>query len=235
MGGCLKVREVHSKARIPLLARGSTFRFAGRVLAEIKEEDDPHRDQPNFVRYHLERQPSRQERGFPWMNKYSTLPRLRPKPTGEEALPPRAAEAPDSLPILDEETLFTPRDGPSPVCDLQPLDEPPALPLHNSTPVKPETELRARKLETTAKSNGAASTAAVKTTDKKKTEPQPQSAGMCRRALGWVLTAVMVTMMVAGVVAAVMELTDSDPVWRRRSHAVPGLEAFRYQVEDPSA
>lgn len=50
------------------------------MLAEIKEEGAPAREEPAFVRYHVERQPSRAERGFPWMSKYSTLPRSRPKP-----------------------------------------------------------------------------------------------------------------------------------------------------------
>lgn len=65
-----------SKPRIPLLSRGSTFRYSGRVLHEIEEAETPNRDNANsFVRYHLEKQPGRDERQYPWLNKYSTMPR----------------------------------------------------------------------------------------------------------------------------------------------------------------
>jgi hypothetical protein len=69
------VKPKFSKPRIPLLSRGSTFRYTGRVLHEIEEAEPPARDNPTgFVRYHLEKQPGRDERQYPWL-KYNTLPR----------------------------------------------------------------------------------------------------------------------------------------------------------------
>jgi hypothetical protein len=63
------------RPRIPLLSRGSTFRYTGRVLHEIEEAEPPARENPTgFVRYHLEKQPGRDERQYPWL-KYNTLPR----------------------------------------------------------------------------------------------------------------------------------------------------------------
>ncbi|WKX90373.1 hypothetical protein Q1695_009314 [Nippostrongylus brasiliensis] len=77
----LMIKPKFSKPRIPLLSRGSTFRFPSRrVLREIESIDiasdgEPCGNGPSFVRYELPRQEPRGEQ--PWLNKYQTLPNMK--------------------------------------------------------------------------------------------------------------------------------------------------------------
>ncbi|PIO56121.1 hypothetical protein TELCIR_22484, partial [Teladorsagia circumcincta] len=67
--------------RIPLLSRGSTFRYPSRrVLREIENTDIASDSEltangPAFVRFELPRQEPRKEQ--PWLNKYQTLPNMK--------------------------------------------------------------------------------------------------------------------------------------------------------------
>ncbi|VDK49570.1 unnamed protein product [Anisakis simplex] len=72
------IKPKFSKPRIPLLSRGSTFRFpTARVLHEIELEGYAKRDgpEPTFTRYTLQRQPPRQQFIAP-TSKYHTLPTI---------------------------------------------------------------------------------------------------------------------------------------------------------------
>lgn len=243
-GSKAEVSEVRSKARIPLLARGSTFRYTGRVLAEIKEgeETGTGREEPSFIRYHLERQPSRADRGFPWMSKYSTLPRLKAKPSIEEELPPRAHEAPVSVsasghslnrPESPEDPRLT-LAGVSPaLADFsprEPLDTSEALAVEvdqakllTSTPLK-ETELRQR---VSAKRNGGPAEAATTVTE---TGQAGRGGTICGRLLTWLLLGLLV----AGLVVAGMEVAESQPSYRRAAHSLPGFSAFQEKAYLPA-
>jgi hypothetical protein len=69
------IKPQFSKPRIPIISRGSTFRYSGRVLHEIAESDGPCRETlVPFVRYHVEKQLGRDERPFAYTNKYNTMP-----------------------------------------------------------------------------------------------------------------------------------------------------------------
>ncbi|KAK5965921.1 FERM domain-containing protein 5 [Trichostrongylus colubriformis] len=77
----LMIKPKFSKPRIPLLSRGSTFRFPSRrVLREIENTDivsdsEVASNGPAFVRFELPRQEPRGEQ--PWLNKYHTLPNMK--------------------------------------------------------------------------------------------------------------------------------------------------------------
>uniref|UniRef100_A0A1I7XMV6 FERM domain-containing protein n=1 Tax=Heterorhabditis bacteriophora TaxID=37862 RepID=A0A1I7XMV6_HETBA len=77
----IMIKPKFSKPRIPLLSRGSTFRYPSqRVLKEIESSDisvdgEARVNGPNFIRFELPRQEPRQEQ--PWLNKYNTLPNLK--------------------------------------------------------------------------------------------------------------------------------------------------------------
>nr|CDJ96661.1 FERM and FERM central domain containing protein [Haemonchus contortus] len=77
----LMIKPKFSKPRIPLLSRGSTFRYPSRrVLREIENTDivsdtEVTANGPAFVRFELPRQEPRGEQ--PWLNKYQTLPNMK--------------------------------------------------------------------------------------------------------------------------------------------------------------
>ncbi|EYC39269.1 hypothetical protein Y032_0665g1326 [Ancylostoma ceylanicum] len=77
----LMIKPKFSKPRIPLLSRGSTFRYPSRrVLREIESTDIASDSEltangPAFVRFELPRQEPRGEQ--PWLNKYQTMPNLK--------------------------------------------------------------------------------------------------------------------------------------------------------------
>ncbi|KAK6015983.1 FERM PH-like domain protein [Ostertagia ostertagi] len=77
----LMIKPKFSKPRIPLLSRGSTFRYPSRrVLREIENTDiasdsEVTANGPAFVRFELPRQEPRKEQ--PWLNKYNTLPNMK--------------------------------------------------------------------------------------------------------------------------------------------------------------
>ncbi|KHJ82678.1 hypothetical protein OESDEN_17627, partial [Oesophagostomum dentatum] len=77
----LMIKPKFSKPRIPLLSRGSTFRYPSRrVLREIESTDivsdsELTANGPAFVRFELPRQEPRAEQ--PWLNKYQTLPNMK--------------------------------------------------------------------------------------------------------------------------------------------------------------
>ncbi|PIO76973.1 FERM central domain protein [Teladorsagia circumcincta] len=77
----LMIKPKFSKPRIPLLSRGSTFRYPSRrVLREIENTDIASDSElaangPAFVRFELPRQEPRKEQ--PWLNKYQTLPNMK--------------------------------------------------------------------------------------------------------------------------------------------------------------
>ncbi|KAJ1352819.1 FERM N-terminal domain [Parelaphostrongylus tenuis] len=77
----LMIKPKFSKPRIPLLTRGSTFRFPSRrVLREIENTDIPVESEhvangAAFVRFELPRQEPRGDQ--PWLNKYHTMPNVR--------------------------------------------------------------------------------------------------------------------------------------------------------------
>lgn len=71
------IKLKYSKSRIPLLSRGSTFRFpVSRVLHEIETDGSRKRygPAPMFVRYELEKHPPRQQ--LVVGSKYDTLPQV---------------------------------------------------------------------------------------------------------------------------------------------------------------
>ncbi|KAK6728103.1 hypothetical protein RB195_005636 [Necator americanus] len=87
----LMIKPKFSKPRIPLLSRGSTFRYPSRrVLREIESTDIASDSEltangsvhvanapssPAFVRFELPRQEPRGEQ--PWLNKYQTMPNMK--------------------------------------------------------------------------------------------------------------------------------------------------------------
>ncbi|VDP08109.1 unnamed protein product [Heligmosomoides polygyrus] len=77
----LMIKPKFSKPRIPLLSRGSTFRYPSRrVLREIENteiasDSEVNANGPAFVRFELPRQEPRGEQ--PWLNKYQTLPNMK--------------------------------------------------------------------------------------------------------------------------------------------------------------
>uniref|UniRef100_A0A915BVH6 FERM domain-containing protein n=2 Tax=Parascaris univalens TaxID=6257 RepID=A0A915BVH6_PARUN len=73
------IKPKFSKPRIPLLSRGSTFRFpVARVLHEIELEAHSKREgpQPTFTRYTLQRQPPRQQL-ITKSNRFQSVPIVR--------------------------------------------------------------------------------------------------------------------------------------------------------------
>ncbi|EFO18590.2 hypothetical protein LOAG_09905 [Loa loa] len=83
------IKPKFSKPRIPLLTRGSTFRFPmSRVLHEIEMEGFGKRDgpQPKFIRYPLLRQAPRQY-VCSTDNKYNSLPVVRNGEKASEVIP----------------------------------------------------------------------------------------------------------------------------------------------------
>ncbi|CAJ0593455.1 unnamed protein product [Cylicocyclus nassatus] len=84
----LMIKPKFSKPRIPLLSRGSTFRFPSRrVLREIESTDiasdsELNTNGPAFVRFELPRQEPRKEQPWlieqpAWLKQYHTLPNLK--------------------------------------------------------------------------------------------------------------------------------------------------------------
>ncbi|KJH53338.1 FERM central domain protein [Dictyocaulus viviparus] len=77
----LTIKPKFSKPRIPLLSRGSTFRYPSRrVLREIESADIPLENEvvcngPMFERFELPRQQPRTDQ--PWLNKYQTMPNIK--------------------------------------------------------------------------------------------------------------------------------------------------------------
>ncbi|KAE9413345.1 hypothetical protein Angca_005350, partial [Angiostrongylus cantonensis] len=86
----LLIKPKFSKPRIPLLSRGSTFRFPSRrVLREIENadilmENEHVANGAAFVRFELPRQEPRGDQ--PWLNKYHTLPNMRTNHNNNERL-----------------------------------------------------------------------------------------------------------------------------------------------------
>ncbi|KHN76676.1 FERM domain-containing protein 5 [Toxocara canis] len=104
------VKPKFSKPRIPLLSRGSTFRFpTARVLHEIELEGCAKREgpQPSFTRYTLQRQPPRQQH-VTVTNKYHTLPAVSLNNGCNMTIP-------ENEPIVDLSVAHLPQEMSAPV------------------------------------------------------------------------------------------------------------------------
>ncbi|VDM44440.1 unnamed protein product [Toxocara canis] len=103
-------KHVKPKPRIPLLSRGSTFRFpTARVLHEIELEGCAKREgpQPSFTRYTLQRQPPRQQH-VTVTNKYHTLPAVSLNNGCNMTIP-------ENEPIVDLSVAHLPQEMSAPV------------------------------------------------------------------------------------------------------------------------
>lgn len=84
------IKPKFSKPRIPLLSRGSTFRYPScRVLREIENANIPLDNElvansTAFVRFELPRQEPRGDQ--PWLNKYHTMPNIKPNHNNNELI-----------------------------------------------------------------------------------------------------------------------------------------------------
>uniref|UniRef100_A0A0R3RHR8 FERM domain-containing protein n=1 Tax=Elaeophora elaphi TaxID=1147741 RepID=A0A0R3RHR8_9BILA len=107
------IKPKFSKSRIPLLTRGSTFRFPiSRVLHEIEVEGPGKRDgpQPRFTRYPLLRQVPRQHVSNTG-NKYNSLPIVRNADKVSEVIPEnleeeKAVRTPSNNAVMNEANLL---------------------------------------------------------------------------------------------------------------------------------
>lgn len=156
------------------LFRRATFRYAGRVLQEIKEAPSPKRAEPSFERSHLQRQMPRDERNAPWANKFHTLPRAtKPVPEVSEyqsALTAVSKEAPERTVARDSLALDTTAQATpiiTPVSGLSPASAVNGLSAHDTSvttgaTATPDDSFVVNRLITTTTTSSTAGGAAYK-------------------------------------------------------------------------
>jgi len=234
-----------SKPRIPLISRGSTFRYSGRVLHEIEESDAPSRDAPTqFHRYHVERQTNRDERQLGWLNKSLPIGALRTTSNGVNY---DAAKLNGDAPIVSNnwqsssakrQVAFESHDADSPLSvEREKVNDSENSMLNNTNAYQSDFDEFSKTAQpianSTPKSAYDGRTNSVFSNDRKaKSVGVSSSTSVCSSIAHYFFMFFFILLFVTIAVVIIFEIQDS--IFRQYVHSVPGIEQMRHIYYEPS-